>query len=500
MTENTPGSPAGGFGEHPPTNEVPAYQPPAGYVPDPPAWAVPVPPKRRRKTAMVGVSVGAAIALVVGVTAAVVTLTSSSDARAEAPASSAPASSVDLRKGAVFMQANSRVSNQVAAFARGKDGKLTLVGRYPTGGTGSGFVEDTSGSVLLGGVEGESSPIQVTDKHDMLFVTNAGNNTISIFKVRADKLELVSQTSSGGEKPTSVSVSHGVLYVLNSGEFSDDFLTSPTTAVENCTTGQLPSVTGFKVTKDGELTPIPGSTRLLSGVGNSGCAQVGFSRDGKMLVVTERIAAKKDKATGFDKGSIITWSVRNDGTLTNQQQVEPAGAGPYGFTFLRDGTLITVEQNGAAGNEGGGQVVGYNVNQDGTLAAIGKPQATYGTDSCWLTVSADEKLAFVSSPFGGGVITSFSIEKDRSLKLLHKVASSPSGQDLSDDGTTDGVFDLAVTQDGKYLYAINDLSGELYGFSISPNGTLDLIDKQQVFDLLTLAEGGAGGPQGISVF
>jgi hypothetical protein len=45
----------------------------------------------------------------------------------------------------------------VVAFARSADGRLTEIGRYPTGGTGTGSFEDSSDGIVLGSADGESS-------------------------------------------------------------------------------------------------------------------------------------------------------------------------------------------------------------------------------------------------------------------------------------------------------------------------------------------------------
>lgn len=42
--------------------------------------------------------------------------------------------------------------------------------------------------------------------------------------------------------------------------------------------GAQPNVSGFTFDDNGQLTPIPGSTRPLSGIPNSGCTQVAFDK------------------------------------------------------------------------------------------------------------------------------------------------------------------------------------------------------------------------------
>lgn len=513
--ENTQASQPDAYQEQHQTQNFPAYEPPPpGAYPGQPRWAsAPAANRPRlREAAVLGVSLGASLALVIGLLAAVVTWTpvgdwagltqaNSAGATAQAAAGDQPAApAFDLREGAVFVQSNDARNNEVVAFARGQDGKLREVGRYSTGGTGSGTAEDNSNGLVLGTAEGETSPVHNIDKGDLLFVPNAGNNTISVMKVKADGLELVSKVSSGGEKPVSVTVNHGLLYVLNSGEYDDRLIIGPNEALENCGHGQLPSVTGFRVDPEGHLTMIDGSSRLLTGESKSGCAMVSFTPDGKTLLVTERIAGEATGEGGWPKGAIVSFPVRPDGTLGAKNVNLTTGNGPYGLTFKRDGTLITVEQNGAFLNFGGGQVATYKIGEDSKLTGVGPAVSVGGTDPCWFALTHDEQLLYVTSPFGGGSIASFSVSKEGQLTRLHKAASAVDGEDINNDHLGDGILDVGLSQDSKYLYQLNGLDGSLFVFQVNAsNGTLTFIEKHQVFNLEPFGMGGNGGPFGIAV-
>jgi hypothetical protein len=100
--------------------------------------------------------------------------------------------------------------------------------------------------MILGDAQGESSPNNLTDAADLLFVTNAGSNSITIFSVQKDGLEQVEVQDSGGEKPVSITVNNGIAYVLHSSETNDDLFDSNGNIIApNCTTGGLPSVSGL---------------------------------------------------------------------------------------------------------------------------------------------------------------------------------------------------------------------------------------------------------------
>lgn len=66
-----------------------------------------------------------------------------------------------------------------------------------------------------------------------------------------EELERVEVQPSGGEKPVSVTVNDGLLYILHSGETQDNLFDEDGNIIVNYTTGNLPSVTGFRISNDG---------------------------------------------------------------------------------------------------------------------------------------------------------------------------------------------------------------------------------------------------------
>src|ERR1700760_3433182 len=107
---------------------------------------------------------------------------------------------------AVYVQAYDATANEVIAFSRTGDGALAPLGRYSTGGRGTGSPHLASaGSVVL------------SDDGRWLLVVNAGSDELSLFAVQPDGLSLADCAGSGGNKPTSVAVSGPLIYVLNNG-------------------------------------------------------------------------------------------------------------------------------------------------------------------------------------------------------------------------------------------------------------------------------------------
>ncbi len=62
----------------------------------------------------------------------------------------------DPTERAVFAMSNDRDGNVVVAYDRHVDGSLDEVGRFDTGGTGSGSFEDTANGLVLATADGET--------------------------------------------------------------------------------------------------------------------------------------------------------------------------------------------------------------------------------------------------------------------------------------------------------------------------------------------------------
>jgi hypothetical protein len=336
----------------------------------------------------------------------------------------------------VFVQTDDTAGNQVIAYDQGRDGSLTEVGAYPTGGLG-GVLE---GSV----VDHLASQGSLTyDAGDgLLYAVNAGSDTVSVFAVSGDRLSLRQVIGSGGAFPVSVAVDHGLVYVLNAEEGG--------------------SVQGFQEAF-GRLFPIPGSGRPL-GLDPTAApqfvntpGQVAFSPDGSQLIVTT-------KANGSD---IDVFGVRAFGRLSPTPVVnsEP-GTVPFAVTFDQAGNLL-VSQAGT------NAVASYRLNADGTVVPIATLE-TGEAATCWVVRSGSVLYA---SNAGSGT--------------LSDVELGPGGQ-LSSLGTTEtsaGTVDAAVSADARHLYVQGGAAGTVDEFAIGSQGALTKVG--------TVTVPGAVGGEGI---
>lgn len=320
--------------------------------------------------------------------------------------------------GALYTATNAVAGNAVLVFDRLADGRLRAAGSVATGGNGTG-----------GGL-GNQGGLVVTRDERWLLVVNAGSNSVSVLDARGQHLELVDVQPTGGVRPVSVTEHRGVVYVLHAG--SDD-------------------ITGFRLDRDGQLDPIAGSSRPLSGTGTAP-AQVGFSPDGDVLVVTERATNR-----------IVTFVVDPDGIPGPALVQTSNGVTPFGFAFGKRDQLFVSEAFGGA--PGASATSSYEIDRQGVLTTISPSVATTQTAACWAAVTPNGRFAYVTDA-GSGAISGYRIDFDGSLSLL-----DPDGRTgVTGDGS--GPVDLTVTRDGQFVYSLNNGTHTIGAFRVAHDGSL----------------------------
>ncbi len=323
--------------------------------------------------------------------------------------------------GSVYTMDNAVAGNSVLAFQRSADGSVALAGAFPTGGTGTGTGLGNQGGLIL------------SRDGRWLFACNAGSNEISVFAVTPRGLALFDKVSSEGQRPISLTLRNGLLYVLNTGGLA----------------GGTDNITAFHF-HSGSLVHIPGSTRALSG-DNTDPAQVSFTSGGDVLVVTE-------KATSV----IDTFTLGDDGLVTGQRTFSSPVPTPFGFTAGRRSRIFVSEANGGAPN--GSSVSSYEVSDDGELVAINSAVPTHQTAACWVVLTRNERFAYDSNT-GSGTISGYRVAPDGTLQLLN-------GDGIT--GTTGpGPIDLALSRNSRYLYSLNSGDGTISAFRVNADGSLD---------------------------
>jgi len=346
--------------------------------------------------------------------------------------------------GAVFVQNNGAAGNSVTVFDRSDAGTLTRAGSYATGGLGGAETGAAVDPLASQGSLTFDSPAQ------LLFAVNAGSNTVSVFKVHGDRLQLREVLPSRGLFPTSVAVSGGLAYVLNAG-------------------GQG-SVSGFREV-DGRVVPLPGSTRTL-GLGNADVpaflqapAQVAISPDRAHLVVATKA-----------HNTLDVFSLGRSGEPTAAPVVTPsAGAVPFALTFDAGGRLQVANASGS--------VSAYQLRAGGGLSLVSGPVANGQAATCWTT---NARGYLYAANAGSATITGYRVGAGGGLSLLQ-----PSGVSATTDA---GPVDIASTADGHFLYQLATGAGAIDEFSVAQDGTLASVGA-----VTGLSADNGSGMEGIAV-
>ena len=318
--------------------------------------------------------------------------------------------------GAVYVQTNA-APNEVIAFRRADDGSLDLIGSVATGGAGDGTPHlQSQGSVAL------------TRDGQYLLVTNAASDDLSVFSVAADGSIELRERMHTGSTPRSVAERDGLVVVLNTGE---------------------PGLVSFRLNAEG-IERLEGGDQGLD-TSDADPAQIAFSPDGSMVVITQR---------GTD--SIVTYQVTSDGSFGASSEIASEGPTPYGFAFTSGGTLVVAEAFGA---EKGAAAASSYALEDGSLVVRTSSVGNGRSEICWAVITPDDRFAFTTN-FADGAVSRYAIASDGSLSLEDATAG------ISVDGMP-GLRDEDITSDGRFLYAIDADGGRIYGWSVEAGGALD---------------------------
>jgi len=321
--------------------------------------------------------------------------------------------------GAVYTMNNASEGNAVLVYRRDPNGTLSPSASYPTGGFGTGVGLGNQGGVIL------------SDDDRWLFAVNAGSDELSMFEVKKDGLKLVQTVKSGGVGPVSVTSSDDLVYVLNAGN---------------------DSIAGFRVTHKGKLEPIPQSFRPLSGSGTAP-AQIEFSPSGRDLVITEKATNK-----------LVVYEVDRDGLPEDTPEIiNSVGQTPFGFSFGKHRNLFVSEAAGGAPNAS--SVSSYRLTRDGGLDLVDSAVPTGLTAACWIVVTPNGRHLYTTVA-GSSAISGYKIDRSGDLTLLNADGITAS------TGPGSAPIDMAISDNGRFLYALSTSNQTVSEFRIQPDGSL----------------------------
>lgn len=348
---------------------------------------------------------------------------------------------------AVFVQGNELSGNTIHVFARDGQGRLKPGGTYATGGRGGDQVDAPTDSLASQG------SLAYDEASGLLLAVNAGSGTLTSFRVEGTKLKNRRIIDTGGEFPSSIAVRGKVAYVMNAGGEG--------------------SVQGFRITAKG-LVPIRGSFRAL-GLANDDVprfdtspGEVEITPDGRNLVVTTK-----------GNNTVEVFPLKSNGLPAVVEPVVNKSAGnvPFAISFDRSGSRMLVAEAEKS------TVTAYQVRHDGKLKVLQKPLANGQEVLCWLERAGDY---FYGGNTGNSTVSGYRMDKHGRLALTNEVgiATPPSAK-------SQGVIDIAVTKDAKFVYVQNATSGTIDGFRVERNGSLTKVTT--AVGLPAFAESGMEG-------
>lgn len=327
-----------------------------------------------------------------------------------------PAEAADSSGGAVFVQTNDPTGNSIDAYHRNGDGTIAFLKSYPTGGLGGRELGAGSDPIATQG------SLRLDDR--LLLAVNPGSNTVSAFAVAGDRLALRQVVSSGGPFPASIAAHGRLVYVLDAGGAG--------------------FVSGFRLA-GGRLHPIEGSTRSL-GLANgnppfflSSPAQVGFTPDGRHLIVTTKT-----------NNTVDVFSVDRDGRLSATPVKNPAAPVPFAWVFDSAGRMVL---NFA----GTSSLETFTVNADNTITPVSAPVSDTQAALCWVTRAAGY---LYTSNTGSGDVSQFQVQGEGTVVLVNPIAAPG----------ISGAIDSASA--GGFLYVQAGVGSTVHVFAIGAGGAL----------------------------
>jgi 6-phosphogluconolactonase (cycloisomerase 2 family) len=331
--------------------------------------------------------------------------------------------------GHVYVNDDTAGTNTIGAFDRHADGTLTPEPGSPftAGGAGNGA-----------GLASEGA-LQISPDGRFLVAVDAGSNQISVLGINHDgslSLARGGVVSSGGVLPDSIAVHGDLVYVANSGNGGSNY-------------------TGFRLSDNGRLEPIGGSTVKLPD--GSAPGDVLFNGTGTKLA-----------GTRVGTSQIDSFTVRGSGRLTAApgSPFPGQGLGAFGSEFRPTNPSQLFVSNPHNVGADTGTVSAFNDAANGTLSSIGaSPFADNQTAPCWIEITHDGRFLFTVNT-ASGTISRYSIARDGTLTLLGSTPVKATG------GV--GAVDPRLSPDGRYLYVDESKIGAVGIFAVNGGNLTEL--------------------------
>jgi len=380
---------------------------------------------------------------------------------------------------------NIQGANRIVTYGRNADGTLTPIGPVDTGGNGGDFdggegLDPLISAYALTKTDDNENVLAVNAGSNTITSFNV-NDDYSL------ELAGTPQPT-GAIGPNSIAFSarnldgvKGIVYVSNITR--SEFLDGGEPAHQGTVTGfwlledgSLSAIAGS--TRDLDVRPSavqisPDGNWLVVTSINSGAAGLESGSESEVIVYNvgddgllsdtpwgTATSTLRDNEEGRNLPSAIGFQIVGDNyvVVTEAREFQPDGM-PPAFPLLQDGSVST-----------------WQIQGDGSLTPISTDvrsgEGNTGRTACWLDFTADGNTFFVSNAIEAG-LASYSFNNGV-VALLNQTAAEGTGTNGADNGpdafaSTDGWIDMWISDDGAYLYQLYGLDGTIGIYRV--NGT-----------------------------
>ena len=343
--------------------------------------------------------------------------------------------------------------NSVLAYRRNPTtGKLTLLGNFPTKGTGFYNNDERLGP------DDSDQEIVASDDRRFLFAVNSGSDTIAVFEIHSDgRLSHVkgSPFPSGGVQPVSLGLDdHHRLFVVNKGNLEPGH-----------TGGANPNYTGFRVSGAGRLSPIRNSTVEVAP--GSHPTQALIAPGGKLLFGVDLFTYYFPPPPGFPPfapsyaSALESFVIRPDGQLRQGANTpQPIPLPPPFPPFMLGLQAHPTEPLLYVGYVLGGALATYRYDKAGTLTFLNAAPTT-GLGLCWIEVNKRGTIAYTANSTDDSVSVFSLADPSKPIEIEKLELNGPKEFLCPGSAPCAPViykttpFQLELDPTGKFLFVLN---------------------------------------------
>lgn len=384
--------------------------------------------------------------------------------------------------------------NTIIAYGRADDGSLTPIGPFATGGNGGDYdggegLDPLISAYALTKTDDNQNLLAVNAGSNTITSFNIADDFS--LEIAGESLDTgaIGPNSIATTGAVTVNGTRGLVYVSNITR--PEFLAGGEPMHQGTITGywllddgSLQAIAGS--TRDLPIRPSavqfsPDGQWLVVASINSGASALGSGSEDELTVysvggdgtlsassVATATSTLRDNAEGRNLPSAIGFQIvgNNYVVVTEAREFQPNGM-PPAFPALQDGSVST-----------------WQIQGDGSLTPISLDVASgennTGRTACWLDFTADGNTFFVSNAIEAG-LAAYSFDNGV-VTLLDQTAAQGTGTGGADNGpdafaSTEGWIDMWISDDGQFLYQLYGLDGTIGIYRINGQ-SLELISEE----------------------